>query len=125
MQTVCLVEDDTITRKLFVMLLQRGGFHVQDFGDGASALHWLDAHTPDVVVSNIILPKGVNGMDILRSVRTSFQAPQTLVFALTSFIRRGEREQYLSMGFDGCIAKPIDPQTFADDFRAMIDARQN
>jgi DNA-binding NtrC family response regulator len=50
MQTVCLVEDDTITRKLFVMLLQRGGFHVQDFGDGASALHWLDNHTADVVV---------------------------------------------------------------------------
>ncbi|MFY7999238.1 MAG: response regulator [Candidatus Kapaibacteriota bacterium] len=125
MHTICLIEDDTITRKLFVMLLQRGGFHVQDFGDGASALHWLGDHTADVIVSNIILPKGANGMDILHTIRTASQAPHTLVFALTSFIRRGEREQYLSMGFDGCIAKPIDPQTFADDFRAMIDARRN
>jgi CheY-like chemotaxis protein len=120
MQTVCLIEDDRITRKLFVLLLERAGFDVRDFGNGAPALDWLSAHTADVVLSNIVLPEGVSGADILKTVRTAHTSPQTLVFALTSFVRRGEREQYLDMGFDGCITKPIDPQTFAEDFRAMI-----
>lgn len=125
MQTVCLIEDDRITRKLFVLLLERAGFDVRDFGNGASALDWLSAHTADVVLSNIVLPEGISGADILKTVRTTHTSPQTLVFALTSFVRRGEREQFLEMGFDGCIAKPIDPQTFAEEFRAMIVSQQN
>lgn len=125
MLTVCLIEDDRITRKLFVMLLEKAGFAVQDFDNGASALAWLAAHTADVVLSNIVLPEGVSGMDVLRHIRTAPTAPQTLIFALTSFVRRGEREHYLEIGFDGCVAKPIDPQTFAEDLRSMIADRQN
>lgn len=126
METVCLIEDDKITRKLFVLLLQRAGFHVEDFGDGNSALIWLSSHPVDVVVSNIVLPEGISGIDVLTKVRHSSASAPPLVFALTSFVRRGEREQYLEMGFDGCIAKPIDPQTFAEDFRAMMmNTRKN
>lgn len=123
MQTVCLIEDDRITRKLFVMLLERAGFAVHDFDNGASALDWLGAHAADVVLSNIVLPEGVSGTDVLRHIRTGTRGAQTPVFALTSFVRRGERERYLEMGFDGCVAKPIDPQTFGEDFRVMIAAR--
>jgi CheY-like chemotaxis protein len=120
MPTVCLIEDDRITRKLFVMLLERAGFAVHDFETGASALDWLNAHAADVVLSNIVLTQGMSGLDVLHQIRTAPQKPQTLVFALTSFVRRGERERYLEMGFDGCVAKPIDPQTFGEDFRTMI-----
>jgi CheY-like chemotaxis protein len=122
MPTVCLIEDDRITRKLFVMLLERAGFDVHDFESGASALDWLGAHAADVVLSNIVLTEGVSGVDVLHYIRSAPRAPQTLVFALTSFVRRGERERYLEMGFDGCVAKPIDPQTFGEDFRTMIAA---
>lgn len=123
MQTVCLIEDDRITRKLFVMLLERAGFAVHDFDNGASALDWLGAHAADVVLSNIVLPEGVSGTDVLRQIRMGTRGAQTPVFALTSFVRRGERERYLEMGFDGCVAKPIDPQTFGEDFRVMIAGR--
>jgi CheY-like chemotaxis protein len=122
MPTVCLIEDDRITRKLFVMLLERAGFAVHDFETGASALDWLNAHAADVVLSNIVLTQGMSGLDVLHQIRTAPQKPQMLVFALTSFVRRGERERYLEMGFDGCVAKPIDPQTFGEDFRTMIIA---
>jgi CheY-like chemotaxis protein len=104
------------------MLLERAGFDVHDFESGASALDWLGAHAADVVLSNIVLTEGVSGVDVLHYIRSAPRAPQTLVFALTSFVRRGERERYLEMGFDGCVAKPIDPQTFGEDFRTMIAA---
>jgi len=122
MPTVCLIEDDRITRKLFVMLLERAGFAVHDFETGASALDWLSAHAADVVLSNIVLTEGMSGVEVLHHIRTTPQKPETLVFALTSFVRRGEHERYLEMGFDGCVAKPIDPQTFGEDFRTMIAA---
>jgi CheY-like chemotaxis protein len=119
MQTICLIEDDKITRKLFVLLLERAGYSVQDFGEGAPALDWIRTHTPDVVLSNIVLPGVIGGVEILREIRDVLNI-KTLVVALTSFVRRGDREKYLEMGFDGCVAKPIDPQRFATDFQILL-----
>jgi two-component system, cell cycle response regulator DivK len=119
MQTICLIEDDKITRKLFVLLLERAGYVVEDFSQGAPALDWIRSHTPDVVLSNIVLPGVIGGVEILREVREMLNV-KTLVVALTSFARRGDREKYLEMGFDGCVAKPIDPQRFSEDFRTIL-----
>ncbi len=119
MQTICLVEDDKITRKLFVMLLERAGFSVQDFEEGVSALDWIRANTPDAVLSNIVLSGAIGGVEILREVREVLKR-QTPVLALTAFARRGDREKYLEMGFTGCVAKPIDPQHFAEDFKILL-----
>jgi CheY-like chemotaxis protein len=122
MHTVCLIEDDTVTRKLFVLLLQRAGFTVHDFDNGTRAWEWLQtqaATTVQAVLSNIVLPDGMNGTDILYAVRTSFTR-QLRVIALTSFARRGEREQMIALGFDGCIAKPIDPRTFAETLKHLL-----
>jgi CheY-like chemotaxis protein len=119
MQTICLVEDDKITRKLFVMLLERADFSVSDFEEGASALDWIRANTPDAILSNIVLAGAVGGAEILHEVRTVLKR-QTPVLALTSFARRGDREKYLEMGFTECVAKPIDPQRFAAEFTTML-----
>lgn len=119
MQTICLIEDDKITRKLFVMLLQRAGFAVQEFEEGASALDWIRSHTPDAILSNIVLAGTVGGIEILREIRDVLKR-STPVVALTSFARRGDREKYLELGFTGCVAKPIDPQRFAEEFKLVI-----
>jgi CheY-like chemotaxis protein len=119
MQTVCLIEDDRITRKLFLLLLERTGYAVHNFGEGAPALDWIRGHTPDVVLSNFVLPRVIGGVEILREIRDVLSL-KTLVVALTSFVRRGNHEKYLEMGFDGCVAKPIDPQRFARDFQTIL-----
>jgi two-component system cell cycle response regulator DivK len=123
MQTICLIEDDKITRKLFVVLLERAGFTVQDFEEGASALDWIRSNAPDVVLSNIVLNGAIGGVEILREIRDVLLR-QTPVFALTSFARRGDREKYLAMGFTDCVAKPIDPQHFAEEFKKKIKSHQ-
>jgi CheY-like chemotaxis protein len=119
MQTICLIEDDKITRKLFVILLERAGFTVHEFEEGAAALDWIRAHTPDAVLSNIVLTGAIGGVEILREIREVLSR-QTPVFALTSFARRGDREKYLGMGFTECIVKPIDPRHFAEEFKIML-----
>ncbi|TAE30299.1 MAG: response regulator [Candidatus Kapaibacterium sp.] len=124
MQTICLVEDDKITRKLFVMLLERAEFSVKEFDEGASALDWIRTNTPDAVLSNIVLSGAIGGVEILHEVREVLKR-QTPVLALTSFVRRGDREKYLEMGFNDCVAKPIDPQSFGKDFRTMLAAAVN
>jgi CheY-like chemotaxis protein len=116
--TVGIIEDDKITRKLFVLLLQKAGFLVQDFEHGEGALAWIQATQPNIVLCNIMLP-GMSGIEILKSIRDANMI-NTMVIALTAFARRGEREKYIELGFDGYISKPINPQSFPDDFRALV-----
>ena len=42
--------------------------------------------------------------------------------ALTAFAMKEDRERFLSAGFDGYLAKPIDVRAFAKQVRAFVDA---
>ncbi len=55
-QTVLIVEDDEALRHLYRVALALAGYHVQEAGDGWSALSQLDRDPPDMVVLDLGLP---------------------------------------------------------------------
>lgn len=115
--TVCVIEDNTSIRKLFVMILTKGGFTVTDFEAGEPALDWIFENQPDIVITDIMLPD-VNGTEILTALRTEGFKSMTII-ALTAFARQGDQEKYLTMGFNGYISKPIDPQSFVSEVKQI------
>ncbi|BCS31833.1 hypothetical protein TBR22_A10350 [Luteitalea sp. TBR-22] len=64
---ILLVEDETALRRLLVQVLERQGFTVQPAADGAEALHlWKARPEPfDLVVSDMIMPGGLSGAELL------------------------------------------------------------
>ena len=73
----------------------------------------------DVVLSDIGMP-GRDGFDLIRALR-SFPNPRVRrapALAVTAFSRLEDRERILSAGFDGHVAKPVEPR---DLFTAVGD----
>lgn len=66
-QTVLIVEDDAAVRKLVVSLIRSLGYEVIESMDANSALELIDA-TPkiDLMFTDVILGKGMNGVDLGR-----------------------------------------------------------
>ena len=65
---ILLVEDDALIRETTCMLLQGEGFEVRVAVDGADALEQLDRELPDLVLSDIRMPR-VNGFELLERIR--------------------------------------------------------
>lgn len=117
-KTFCVIEDNDVIRRLFVLLIERDNHKVISFNDGEKAVEWLENNQPDIVLCDIMLP-GIGGEEILTFIRSLPYGKTVKVIALTAHARHGDRQRYLELGFDGYIPKPVEPQTFLLDVYAI------
>jgi CheY-like chemotaxis protein len=71
--TVLLVEDDGDLRIAFCALLAQNGYRVRTAWDGLSALHEMDTILPDIVASDLQMPR-MSGFELLSTIRLQFPA---------------------------------------------------
>ncbi len=105
MNTVAVVEDNADNRLLLQAILD-GLYEVVEYENGVDALAGLAAQLPDLVLLDISLP-GMDGNEILARIRADDQLRRLPVIALTAHAMAGDREKYLSAGFNDYITKPI------------------
>jgi DNA-binding response OmpR family regulator len=106
---VLVVDDEPTVREVVVGYLRRDGHDVAEAADGTIALELLDADPPDLVVLDMMLP-GVNGLDVLRRVRSSSEIP---VIMLTARAEEADRVTGLELGADDYVVKPFSPRELA------------
>jgi DNA-binding response OmpR family regulator len=106
---VLVVDDEPTVREVVVGYLRRDGHEVSEAADGNKALEMLEAETPDLVVLDMMLP-GVNGLDILRRVRSTSDIP---VIMLTARAEESDRVAGLELGADDYVVKPFSPRELA------------
>jgi CheY-like chemotaxis protein len=115
--SVLYVEDDHLSRKLMGLLL-KGRLklpNVTMFENSESFLERLETiePKPDVILLDIHV-KPYNGFEMLAMLRQIDWAKELPIIALTASVMNEEVNQLTTAGFNGCIAKPIDLDTFPD-----------
>ena len=105
MNTVAVVEDNADNRLLLQAILD-GMYEVVEYENGIDALAGLTACLPDLVLLDISLP-GMDGNEILARIRADEHLKRLPVIALTAHAMAGDREKYLTAGFNDYITKPI------------------
>ena len=112
MRNILVVDDNAINRQLAVYLLKKGGYNVFEAESGRQAFTFLNGKIPDVILLDIQLPE-MDGVEILKRIRSNVLTKDITVIALTAYTMRGDKEKFEAAGFDGYLPKPIEPRTFA------------
>ena len=103
---VLLAEDEANIAESITFLLERAGFEVTVENDGRKALDSVMAHAPDVLVLDVMLP-GLDGYEILRTLRADRRGESLPVLMLTAKGQREDREMALKCGADLFMTKPF------------------
>lgn len=104
-----VVDDEPTVREVVVGYLRRDGHDVSVAADGHAAIALLDTQPFDLVVLDMMLP-GVNGLDILRRIRSAGDMP---VIMLTARAEESDRVAGLELGADDYVVKPFSPRELA------------
>lgn len=112
MACILVIEDNPDNLELMTYLLRAFGHTVTAAQDGAEGLSAVAADTPpDVIVCDVHLPK-VDGYEVARQLKADPRLQRIPLLAVTALAMVGDRDKVLAAGFDGYLAKPIDPQVF-------------
>jgi two-component system, cell cycle response regulator DivK len=104
--TVLYIEDNPLNRRLVRKLLTAKGYQVLEAIDGSTGLEMVRAEKPNLVLLDINLPD-IDGLDVVKQLRTTPEIAHTPVIALTANAMHGDRERCLAAGCDAYLAKPI------------------
>lgn len=116
---IVLVDDHrVVTRSLKAWLESFPDMHVVGIAsNGEEVLQHLDAWEPDVVVQDLLMPGGLDGIETTRRVLA--QAPRIKVIALTASIDQPRMMGVLRAGATGYIRKDAEPETLLAAVRAV------
>jgi DNA-binding NtrC family response regulator len=100
-----LVDDDHQIRQLLSEVGVREGFEVLEAADGAAAIEMLQRRHIDLVLLDLHMPRA-NGLDVLRSVRSSATSSQIALMSGDASVE--DAVQAVKLGATEYFAKPLD-----------------
>ncbi len=107
-RNILVVDDNAINRRVARSLLRHHDMNVIEAENGFDAIARLEETPVDIVLMDIHMPV-LDGTEALRRIRSSGKPYANVpVIALTADSMRGDQQRFLSAGFDGYLAKPID-----------------
>ena len=116
---ILVVEDNKASSDLMAYLLKAAGNTVVTCTDGADAIAIAAREHPRVIVMDLQLDRmsGLEAAAVLAADPVLKAIPR---IAVTAYAMVGDRERVLKAGFQGYIAKPIEPTTFAAQIKAFF-----
>lgn len=116
---VLVVDDEPDIRDLITFILQDYGVQVTAVSSAQEALEALSESIPDVLISDIGMPKK-DGYMLMREVRSRSpqQGGNVPAIALTAYAGEMNQQQALAAGFQMHISKPVDPDALV---KAIVD----
>lgn len=107
-KTILCVEDEEALREDIHEELEDAGYRVFQACDGADGLNKIVKHRPDLVVSDITMPK-MNGYELISALRAGHPELADIPFIfLSALADRNHILQGMEVGADDYITKPID-----------------
>jgi DNA-binding response OmpR family regulator len=117
MAKILLVDDERAITDNLAPFLERTGFAVEVAVDGEDALSKAARSVPDLIVSDILMPR-LDGREMLRRLRRA--GDWTPVILLTQVGESTERAMALEEGADDYLNKPFDPHELVARIRAVL-----
>jgi len=120
---ILVIEDNPANLELMAYLLVSFGHVVATADHGESGIATARRQRPDLIVCDVQLP-GLDGYAVVRALKQEPSLSAIPVVAVTALAMVGDREKGLAIGFDGYIAKPIDPERFVGQIERFLSAEQ-
>ncbi len=114
--TILIVEDEEKIVSVIEAYLSREGYQTLSAYDGKTALAMFEAHRPDAVVLDRMLPV-LDGDEVLKTIRKLSDVP---VLMLTAKGSENDVVEGLNLGADGYVIKPFRPRELIARLEALL-----
>lgn len=120
---VLIIEDNPANLELMTYLLKAFGHDTLSARDGEAGLEAARSGLPDLIVCDIQIP-GIDGLEVARRLKRDPVLGKIPLVAVTAYAMVGDRDKVMAAGFDGYIAKPIEPARFVGQLEIFLSSAE-
>lgn len=119
MATLLIIDDEQdICDILEDMFSQEKGFAILKADNGEDGVALAEAHKPDVILLDIKLQVGMDGVDVLRELRKRHSRAKVII--ITGFVEEAMEREIRELGVDGYIEKPFTPPQIVSTVKNVL-----
>jgi DNA-binding response OmpR family regulator len=116
--TILIIDDEKDIRQLLQEFLEKNGFSVLVAEDGQQGLKLAGDHLPDLVITDLLLPKE-HGIDVMQIIKDRFFLP---IIAISGIYKQDEIKTRIGDVFvDGFFEKPLDLDALLACVRSILN----
>jgi two-component system nitrogen regulation response regulator NtrX len=116
---VLLVDDEANIRKMVGALLQAEGFETAEAANGAIALTALEGGVPDVILLDLMMPGGPDGLETLEQLKR--RAPDVPVVMMSGKASLTDAVRATKLGAFQFLEKPLTPEGVLVAIRGALE----
>lgn len=121
MHKVLIVDDQSNIRRMINIALS-DDFLLFEAADGLTALDVIRSEMPDVVLLDVMLPGGLDGLQVLEIIRQDPQLKHIRVIMVSAKGQVHDYEKRMSSGANAYFVKPFSPLQLLLAIKEQIDA---
>lgn len=120
--TILVVDDDPVILQLLQVSFEMDGFAVLTAADGAEGVAMARRERPDVVVSDVMMPR-MSGLELLAELKNDPDTAGIPVLLLSAKAQNNDVSGGLDAGADDYVTKPFEPLDLLDRVTRLLAAR--
>ena len=121
---VLYVDDDKVAQKFIVNFLS-GVFSVQSCLTGEEAIDMISKNKYDIILIDINLGSGISGVELMTNIKQMDTYRKVPLIAITGYAMIGDKEKFLSKGFDYYIPKPVSKTQLLKIMKTVVRENYN
>jgi DNA-binding response OmpR family regulator len=120
--TILVVDDDPVILKLLEVNFEMEGFTVLIAHDGAEGVDVARSDRPDVIVSDIMMPKK-SGLELVTDLKGDPDTSDIPIILLSAKAQNADVRSGLDSGADEYVTKPFEPLDLVDRVNRLLEVR--
>jgi CheY-like chemotaxis protein len=121
---ILVVEDNSITQEVVVVMLNQLGYPADLASNGVEALAAIYATTYDLILMDLQMPE-MDGMEASRRIRSAFTVPlQPTIVAMTASLSLEDQLICVEAGMDQHLPKPLRIDALASGLETWVPRHQ-
>lgn len=117
---ILVVDDSDDTREMMAKLLELESFTVVTAEDGSAGLDTADAERPDLIITDVNMPR-MNGIEMIRRLRKQDGFATVPIMAITAY-GNGVAKEALEAGANRAATKPIQFTELVVEIKELLEA---
>lgn len=119
---IVIADDDPVQRKYLRLLLAHAGHAAIEREDGVATIEYLEQHSCDAVISDILMPR-MDGFRLCYEIRRHKELANLPVILYTAtYLSAADEQAALAMGADRYLRKPTVPEVIVSTLHEVIES---